>query len=112
MQMKPEKPGRRTASAARAARGVPVRGGRRPPGDGGLDEAITCASALIVAGQDAGRYHIGVGARSRTTAASLLPVSLLAQQRLTEPVELGDHLLRRRSNSLTGSFAQLLQLPG
>src|SRR6201985_3186658 len=73
---------------------------------------MTRTSALIIAGQDIRRYHFGVRAHSRTTAAGLLPVSLLAQQRLTEPVELGDHLLRRRSNSLTGPFAQLLKLPG
>ena len=30
----------------------------------------------------------------------------------TEPVELGDHLLRRRGNGLTGPLAQVLQLPG
>jgi hypothetical protein len=84
----------------------------RVPRDDGHDEAMTRTSALIIAGQDIGRYHIGVRAHSRTTAAGLLPVSLLAQQRLTEPVELGDHLLRRRSNSLTGPFAQLLKLAG
>src|SRR6266516_1234784 len=69
-------------------------------------------SALVVAGPDVERHHIGVGARRRTPAARLLPVGLLAQQRLTEPVELGDHLLRCRGYRLTGPFILLLQLPG
>ena len=59
-----------------------------------------CPSALFLAGQDAGRHHIGAGARGCATAAGLLPVGLLAQQRLTEAVELGNDLLRRRGNGL------------
>ena len=51
-------------------------------------------------------------ARGCATATGLLPVGLLAQQRLTEPVELGDDLLRRCGNGLAGPFAQLFQLPG
>jgi hypothetical protein len=82
----------------------PSTGNRVSDGDG-LDEAMTRISAPVVAGQDARRHHIGVGARRGTAAAGLLPVSLLAQQRLTETVELGDHLLRRRGNGLTGPFA-------
>ena len=47
--------------------------------EGGLNAVMTRASALVVTGQDAGRYHIGIGTRGGTAAAGLLPVSLLAQ---------------------------------
>ncbi len=46
--------------------------------------------------------HIDVGTCGGTPTAGRLPVGLLAQQRFTEPVELGDHLLRRRGDGLTG----------
>src|SRR5215472_7068607 len=68
--------------------------------------------ALLLVGPDVERHHIGVGACGRPPAARPLPVGLLAQQRLPEPVELGDHLLRRRSYGFLGSFAELLELPG
>src|SRR5215468_10895291 len=67
-------------------------------------------SCLVVAGLDAERHDIGVGAGDRAAAAYRLPVRLLAEQRLTEPVKLGDHLLRGRVHRLLGPFAQLLQL--
>src|SRR5690242_2420609 len=69
-------------------------------------------SALVLVGPGVERHHLGVGAGGRAPAARLLPVGLLAQQRLTEPVELGDHLLRGRAYRLAGPFVQLLQLPG
>src|SRR5215472_7222794 len=68
--------------------------------------------ALLLVGPDVERHHIGVGAGGRPPAARALPVGLLAQQRLPEPVELGDHLLRRPSYGFLGPFAELLQLPG
>src|SRR5215467_4165095 len=67
---------------------------------------------LVVAGLDVERHDIGVGAGHRTPPARRLPVGLLAEQRLTEPVELGDDLLRRRAHRLAGPLAQLLQLAG
>ena len=48
---------------------------------------MTCASALVVAGQDARWHHIGIGTRGGPAAAGLLPVSLLAQQRLIQLVD-------------------------
>jgi hypothetical protein len=58
------------------------------------------------------RHHVGVGARDSTPAASPFPVSLFAEQRLTEPVELGNHLLRGARDSGTGLLVQVRQLPG
>src|SRR5436190_10282880 len=69
-------------------------------------------SAFVFAGPDVERHHIGVGACRRAPAARLLPVGLLAQQRLTEPVELGDHLLCCRADRVAGPLVKLLQLPG
>ena len=74
--------------------------------------AVAGASAFVCAGLNVERSHIAFGTRGRAPATRCLPVGLLAQQRLTKPVELGDHLLRRRAYCLTGPFAQLLQLPG
>ena len=62
-------------------------------------------SRVVVAGLDVERHHLGVGAGDRTPTARRLPVSLLAEQRLTEPVKLGNNLLRGRTHRLTGPFA-------
>src|SRR5206468_12611671 len=70
------------------------------------------ALRLVLARLDVERDHVRVGAGDRAPAARRLPVGLLAQQRLTEPVELGDYLLRRRLDGRAGLFAQLLQLAG
>jgi membrane protein DedA with SNARE-associated domain len=67
-------------------------------------------SALVLVGPGVERQHIGVGARRRAPSARPLPVRLLAQQGLTEPVELGDDLLRRGGDRLLGAFAQLIDL--
>src|ERR1017187_10174197 len=75
------------------------------------DEAFAGASDLVFIGLDVARHPSDVGTGARPPPARRLPVGLLAQQRFTEPVELGDHLLRRRAYSLTSPFAQLLQLP-
>src|SRR5690348_11511550 len=66
---------------------------------------------LVIAGRDAGRQYISVGPGDRAAAAGRLPVRLFAEQRLTEPVKLGDDLLRGRAHRLPGPFAQFLQLP-
>src|SRR5215510_6695272 len=61
-------------------------------------------SGVVVAGLDVERHHIGIGAGDRTPTARRLPVGLLAEQRLAEPVKLGDNLLRCRTYGFTGSF--------
>ena len=84
---------------------------------------LRCPGALVVvAGVTVQAYPRLAGRRARTTSVSgrvaarrplaVLPVGLLAEQRLTEPVELGDHLLRGRAYRLAGPFVQLSQLPG
>src|SRR5215467_10219017 len=76
-----------------------------------LSNGLPCLCLVVIA-LDVERHDIGVGAGDRTAAARRLPVGLLAEQRLTEPVELGDDLLRCRGHRLAGPFAQLLQLAG
>ena len=72
------------------------------PGGKGPGCSHLVLSAVVFVGVVIDRYDIGVGSRDRTLTARRLPVGLFAQQRLTEPVELGDHLLRCRVDGLTG----------
>src|SRR5271166_3597550 len=115
--MRPSRSWRTTNAMASARwRGSGFNTDRKAPAcDGARRRRVsprTGASARAFAGQDVGRHHIGVRACGRATAARLLPVRLLAQQRLTEPVELGENFLRRCGDGLTSPFAEFLQLPG